>query len=223
MAANEPVEKLINLIAAIQDDLDFYNQLFGTEERVALLNRRTPEIFGRLQRALIDSIILEIAKLFDPAKMGRDKKETLSLLGVVESLALDPIEMDRLMAEIRTIKLKLPAIMDQRHGRIAHTNKSIALGLAVLDAVSRDSILDALNDVKVLARSILKAGPGHELANQILRLPPQDWTSQQLFAVLSAGNRVMDEEQKNRRAAWLGRHGLNDNEMPVDYDPGERD
>ena len=49
-------------------------ELFGKdEERVEILNRAAPGYFSMVQDVLFESIILDIAKLLDPATTGKKR------------------------------------------------------------------------------------------------------------------------------------------------------
>ncbi len=63
-----------NQIAWLSLKLDEYCQLFAVKEtRIELLNQSAPSFFFLIQRTLLESIILGIAKLTDSYKSGSKK------------------------------------------------------------------------------------------------------------------------------------------------------
>lgn len=57
-----------------------YETLYSKQSRVDLLNKSAPYFFYLFQNILWENIILSIAKLTDPVKIGSDKSITMNLL-----------------------------------------------------------------------------------------------------------------------------------------------
>src|SRR4051812_29317462 len=115
---------LQDFISEIHWRMDICLAMFGGKsgEAVAVLNNRTGRVFGCFQTVLVDSILLEIAKLFDPEEMGRpaNPKYPVSLSRALADLSLPPARKKELKRELEKLKKRCMPIIRRRHGKIAH-------------------------------------------------------------------------------------------------------
>ncbi|WOI39203.1 hypothetical protein R1T43_09315 [Alteromonas sp. CI.11.F.A3] len=107
-------------ISEIQTKIELYEELYGTEESVASLNKTFPECFAKLQEALFFEIICRISALFDPASSGNDKNLTLDYLVSISDKAdskeihsvLESLKSDFKETGLKKIRNKLYAHND---------------------------------------------------------------------------------------------------------------
>lgn len=127
-----------------------YRILFGhSEERVDLLNKASGYFFKIVQDALLDNVVLNVARLTDPVKsVGKDNLTLLRLP--------DLIQDDSLKKEVNALSQNALEISsfsrDWRNRRLAHNDLMLALNVGVkpLPGISREKIeksLSAFRDV----------------------------------------------------------------------------
>jgi hypothetical protein len=107
-------------------DLTIYNQLFGSDDSVAVLNEFNNFIFHRIQLNFIEKICLKIACLMDPAASGRNcSNKNLSLKRFVE-IANCP-ELNKAYEKLYESYEKT-GIKTWRNKILAHTDLNTAMG-----------------------------------------------------------------------------------------------
>ena len=140
-----------------------FQQLFPKDRaQVDLLNKVAPSFFGFVQKLLLDSILLGISRLGDPAKMG--KNQNLSLAQLVDSLGLECAENVRedVGEHVEKFELASEKVRIHRSKRLAHTDLDHAVGPDELPAVSMRDIkkcLDELESVMNLVQTFLRHDP----------------------------------------------------------------
>jgi hypothetical protein len=209
--------RLTDLVAQMDDDWRIYNELFGRgEKRIDTLDRRTGRVFECFQDALSDAVVLEIAKLLDPPKMGG--KETLSLARAIEELPLDPRDSRKtnLEKQLSGIRRQCMAIVMQRHNRIAHNNRAVALEVVGLPNVTRKMLGDAILAIEEFVNRLSLVRNNSEVRFGVFfnRLGEVD----ELFRVLEKGNDQLTAEQRARRTKFIELYGNPD--LPDEFDPG---
>ena len=95
--------------------------LFGNSENIGLINRTTPLIFLHFHNALLDAVILKLAKITDPAKKGCF--QNLSIDHLIQSLKEEnsPI-IPQLEASRKKIYSFLSELRKIRNKHIAHND-----------------------------------------------------------------------------------------------------
>jgi hypothetical protein len=173
-----------------------FNQLYGhSPERVQQLNRRTGAIFGLLERVLLDHLQLGIAKLFDRKEISG--KPTASFARAIHELDLkqDDPRRDKLAAGYAALKTRCKTFIQQRHRRIAHNDRSVAVDAEKLRGPSRDLIRQAIDGVGALVNDMWLIHRNGEVAWEVT----QNATGVDvLLRVLDAGNDVLDEQRRQR-------------------------
>ena len=130
-----------------------YNEfvvLFGTSaETVGVLNESAPAFFSYLQHVMFDSVMLDIARLLDPARTGKKKNLSLDALHQVV-----PPSIEAKIGElILTAKTRGAFCRDWRHRRLAHNDFDLLLApkdAKPLEPATREKIrltLEAVSDV----------------------------------------------------------------------------
>src|SRR4051812_12570422 len=101
------LDHLQDFIAEIHWRMDICLAMFGGKsgDSVAELNKRTGRVFGCFQTVLLDSILLEIAKLFDPKEMGRpeNRKYPVSLYRALADLSLPRARLQELKRDLKKL------------------------------------------------------------------------------------------------------------------------
>jgi hypothetical protein len=127
-----------------------YVELYESKEsHIDLMNEAAPEFFSTIQELLLESIILNIARLCDPASTRIKGKiiENLSIGNLIESLKDVSYcsTINNLLDEAKNIGrfARFP-----RNKYIAHLGKKEALEQGnMLDKVTKDEIEKAINDI----------------------------------------------------------------------------
>ncbi len=124
-----------NQIAWLSLKLDEYCQLFAVKEtRIELLNQSAPSFFFLIQRTLLESIILGIAKLTDSYKSGSKKNITLN---TITSYINDEDLREDIQNDIRELTLKAQFCRDRRNKIIAHMDFDFTLDTNNIEKLER--------------------------------------------------------------------------------------
>ena len=116
-----------------------FRSIFGhSDQRIDALNRRTGHVFRLFQDALLDRVILGLARLADPPKTLRD--ENVSFPSAQQALGSPA----HLVDEYKALRKTLKPMIEHRHKRIAHNDRLASLDESVLPGISRQMVTDAL-------------------------------------------------------------------------------
>jgi hypothetical protein len=124
-----------------------FMELYGTNAtRTELLNQAAPNFFGMLQGVLFEETLLHIARMTDPARMG--KNENLSVKSLVEFID-DEATKNRLVEAIEAADKASDFCRDWRNRHIAHRDLALATDekACVLKAASRAQVSEALKAI----------------------------------------------------------------------------
>lgn len=196
-----------------------YRQLFMEDpSRVETLNRRTGYVFHMFQRMLIDTVLLDLAKLLDRAETAG--RQNLSLERAIDKVAhnLDGEKINALRTSLDQIKQKHQAIMTERHKRIAHTDEQVALGAAHLPKLTLNLVDDAVTDIVNLYNRILRAYDDSHAHFDTINEEAGEHVGL-LLKVMERGNAKLDAEREERRQLWMKYRG--GRVPPENFDPGE--
>ncbi len=169
------VAHLYHFVWADVVDLHFawqsYNQLYGLDETVIILNNCASSFFASLQATLEDQVFLKVARLADPAESsssGRHRRDNASFFKLAKAVreAGDEALADRLENAAATFKTKVDSISLVRNRSIAHRDLAVALRLESLPEVKRSDIENALDSVRtymnIVDETYLGAVGGYE-------------------------------------------------------------
>src|ERR1035437_3727130 len=79
----------------------YFRQLFGSNEKVALLNDTAPVFFGYLWNSMLFDILLSIARLLDPrASRGKENLSFKNLLSEISGNSLQA-DLSKLISELK--------------------------------------------------------------------------------------------------------------------------
>lgn len=181
-----------------------------SQERVDQMNRRTGDMFRIFRDALLDAVLLDIAKLLDPPQTN--KKDNLSLAGAIE--LLPPDRRDELRVKLKALRRELASVLEHRHRRIAHNDRAVALDIEQAAGVTVGGITDAIRKVAGFLDEI----GGGSSDYRVMESDAQK-EADLLMKVIARGNGELDKEARARRDAWIRAYG--DRDLPDDFDPGE--
>jgi hypothetical protein len=124
-------DRLYKDVAVLADLWRQYQLLFTSADTVAFLNERAGWFFGTVQRALIQEIVLYIARLTDPAGRNLSLSSLLRDRRVQENPKLRK-RLQRLLNEVAEFAAPLRR---HRNKFIAHRDHATAMGLDALPHV----------------------------------------------------------------------------------------
>lgn len=124
-AAKDMVNKFCHQVLWLLKVRRIFAELFEDERSQVLMQKTAPSFFGDLNRILQGYLLLECAKITDPAKTG--EKENFTIDNIIES-----IEWPRdIREELTSLKDKVMPfrnhILPARHKLLAHTDKGTFL------------------------------------------------------------------------------------------------
>jgi transcriptional regulator with XRE-family HTH domain len=107
---------------------DLFQFLFmGGAERVSILNRTAPNLFGAFQDALLTSIFLDVSRLTDPAETSGKQNLTLETLVVEITSRAQAQFRNKLRKLLDSLKDQTKAIRIYRNKRLAHMDRATRL------------------------------------------------------------------------------------------------
>ena len=193
------LDKLSDYVAEIHWRWQLCKSVFGrSAEDIRVLNRRTGRVFRGFQVSLIDSILLEIAKLFDPATMGRttNPKRPISLYRAFEDLDVEPAHRTKIQAELTRVRKLCEPIIGRRHTLIAHNDSKVATGAMKPAEIRTRLIAEAIGGVTSLVDRMSMAHNG--VQRGIDRMEELRHEAETLIQLLATGNAHMDDERAKR-------------------------
>ena len=203
-------------VAHLHEKWGQYKELFATsEDRVQMLNRAAPGLFGSLQRTLWTDIILHVARINDkPSTAGRANLTLRSLVQAVEEPGFRS-ELTSLADRARELAR---FCTDWRNRKLAHKDLDLAIQKAAkpLEAASRAKVQDALGSIADLMNSINL----HFCDSEIIFL--EEWgaqNAQNVLHVLSDGLHLEEIRTSYHKAGKLVPEFLRSRGTGVDCSP----
>lgn len=105
---------------ALWMDWLLYQQLFGSEARVSLLNDSGGHLFHVIQHSMLDRLLLGLSRLTDPAETK--KQENLSLVRLLDEVNQHHELRDQLSQLLSLLRESVSAMREHRNKRIAHAD-----------------------------------------------------------------------------------------------------
>ena len=135
-----------------------FKQVFGSDEKVKLLNEAAPVFFSYLWNLMLFDILLSIARLTDPPKTRVKSiiKENLSFDNLVLEIK-DANLQSQVSQQILALKGKMKAVKTWRDEKIAHNDLLRQMNEIPLPTIQVSEITDAL----ALIRGIMNAFHQH--------------------------------------------------------------
>lgn len=183
---------LTNEVSWLHVKFGLWRQLYArSPQRVDLLNRAAGHFFGVLQRALVDDVLLHLARLTDRETVGGRATLTIRRLpsAVPEALRGD---VETLVAAARAA---CDPVRPWRNRRLAHTDLESAISHAIVPGITDTQLEAALASFRALLNRI----EGHfwqaPTAYELVITPPGD--AEALVYYLMRGIRA--EERRHER------------------------
>ena len=153
----------------------YFRQLFGSNEKVALLNDTAPVFFGYLWNSLLFDILLSIARLLDPrASRGKENLSFENLLSEISDSSLQA-ELSELISKL---KGKTQAIDIWRKEKLAHNDLSRSLNSISLPSVQADELTEALAIIREIMNILNRRFNGYTMIYEECFAPePEDGKS----------------------------------------------
>ena len=126
------------------------------ETRIELLNKSAPSFFFLVQKTLIDSVILDIAKLTDPIESCKKKNITLR---AIPNYIDDEIFKSEIQNEIDNLTNKIQFLRDKRNQMISHMDFEYYLGpkkATTTELVTKNEIDTAIKSLYSIFNKIEK-------------------------------------------------------------------
>ena len=148
-----------------------YHQLFGTQERVALLNETASSVFSIVQRLFLDNFVLAFSRLTDGASTGGNKN--LSIRRFINAVqAEDPELADLLDEKYEELKNQVSRFRTHRNKRLAHLDLATAIQPAKLEPYLFGEIPKSFELLKDLLNTYeYKCFGGRKTAYELTILP----------------------------------------------------
>ena len=128
--------------------LNVFRTLYAEDPaNVELLNTIASGTFWVLQNALHDSIVLRVARLTDPPKMGgRDNLTLRALIEAVENDG-DTLLAERLRKKYADVETQTGPVIKLRHKVTAHTDRPTRRGAAPVPTVRIEELNQAVKSI----------------------------------------------------------------------------
>ncbi|HDU8492136.1 hypothetical protein [Aeromonas hydrophila] len=153
------LDRFIIELDRVKTLVHFYDELYGSDETINVLNKLSPQGIQIIQRSLHDDILMSIARLLYDGQCYKYKKikyEYFSLCNLVNSYAhlLDD-ELNIHRDVIREIKESIN-IEDYRNLVLAHADKSVYVGREThpKHGLSSATLIELLTETRQLAFGI---------------------------------------------------------------------
>ncbi len=212
------LRRLFDYVAALHEKWEYYRALFGHgAERIAVMNRRAGHLFWHLHWAMHDRVILAIARLLDGR--GSAKAPNLSLANAITEIDADDSQKTELRARLEGFRNRYASLLSQRHKRIAHTDRAVALDEQEIEGASRAEIQSAIDYIDSLYAAICLAHDGSGAHFERFHRQEAEYEAGVLKAILDRGNTRLDAERRERRERFIAITGARD--LRQDFDPGE--
>lgn len=161
---NEEFDKLINKvekeIASASIHFELFLNLFGSQENLSVVNQSAPNVFILIKQALIDTSIIKLCRLLDPAERGRNRNIGIHML--IEYFDDEPKLQEHLREKENEIEAHVAELRSYRHKRIAHNDLETHTE-SRHDVIGNKHINFALNTLQDFVNIIRSEKYGHEV------------------------------------------------------------
>jgi hypothetical protein len=149
-----------------------YNSLFAdTEEKIHILRETAPYMFGVIQIALFNDIILYLTRLTDPKKNGKHENLVLEQLLEHSDIKTKPELLDELKIQIIALTEKCESCRTNRHKSIAHQDLTHALTQSSpYSGISLEDIKELLDMVNKFMDTVNHNLENEETPNELFHL-----------------------------------------------------
>lgn len=136
----------------------YFKQVFGTNEKVALLNDAAPVFFSYLWNSMLFDILLSFSRLLDPrASCGQENLSFANLASEISDGSLKA-ELLKLISELNA---KTQAIDVWRNKELAHNDLSHSLKSATLPPIQVNDFTERLGIIRQIMNILHRRFSGH--------------------------------------------------------------
>ena len=163
MNAEQALLKLEDHFRRLLSEVFVFKSLYSERETFDLLEKHLNDLFASFQRPLMDSIVLCICRLLDPAETcGNDNITFYYLAGVI------PREGNALIVKLNDLKRELQPLRDLRNKIIGHSDL-IAYTQSRIEyrGASHDEIFEALPKLNKILEFCSSVVRGHSVEYHI--------------------------------------------------------
>lgn len=137
------MENIFKYLCGIETYVHTIEELYADPEVVRLMSEHASAFFQQHQSLLVEKVFLEIAKLFDPAELGKSKNLSLEYLIEVSQY----VNKDDLIDELKLLKARLKTLLILRNKFLCHNDRDFE-NLNISESLG--AIKEVLADVKTL-------------------------------------------------------------------------
>lgn len=182
--ANDVLKQLLYAIWSLKVDWEVYRQLYGEQQAVDALNRRTGHFFGTIEHVFPDRVILALANLVDQDQRVLSFHRAMRELGLPRNDA----RLASIKKQLNALVKKCRALVEHRNKRIAHKDVDVALATRQLNSVTVKTIGDVIARAENLYDAITLIHDDSTASWDMKSFTGVDW----LLKVLKAGNEALD-------------------------------
>ncbi|MEM1223900.1 MAG: hypothetical protein AAGH40_14200 [Verrucomicrobiota bacterium] len=165
------IDKVEKEIAEASIHFELFLSLFGSLENLQVVNKSAPNVFLCFKQTLVDSSIIKLCRLLDPAEKGKNKNIGIDLL--IDYFDDEPEFQELLKEKRKAVEAHVTELRPYRHKRLAHNdlethqeNRHDIIGNRFIDA--------ALNELQDLVNIIRNKKYGFEVHILNQEYPLQD-------------------------------------------------
>lgn len=141
------LDRLNDYLLSARYDWTTYLTLYSDTETREILKRTAPPFFGSLQFQMRSSVVLSLARLFDPSTPVQENLTLYTLLNAVKTYA-DQDVIDTIEQMINEVRIEAEPIRQERHKRIAHLDIKLAFNKHQLWDVQEQQITALLERIE---------------------------------------------------------------------------
>jgi hypothetical protein len=168
----ELIEAFDDLLARLNGDWRLHRELFQDPANYDLFSQSSPLVWQILGDALVDSVLLSIARLLDPPKtLG---KTNLSIAQVLSQLEPGPA-LEKLVSEYKKLRTNSDAALRHwRNRRLTHNDLATLTRVAPLPKITYDEISALVHGLSEIGRTVGHVAQGVD-KNFVPYVSNSDW------------------------------------------------
>ena len=154
-SVEETYEYVSQQVTQLHAHWKILRQLYANDEQRKLLDSKAPAFFGIIQDVLIESILLALSRLTDPAEMRSGRYQNLTLERLVTAVQGSDDEFNQSVTNaLQSVQTHCQPYRTWRHRVFAHTDQPTALRTQSLPPLVQEEIEQALHSVRFLMQRI---------------------------------------------------------------------
>lgn len=190
---NNIIDKVEKEIADASIHFELFLRLFGSQENLRAINQSAPNVFMCFRQSLIDTTVIKLCRLLDPAEKGRNRNIGIHML--VENFEGETEFQEHLRQKAHEIEAHVEELKPYRHKRLAH-NDFRTHTESRHDVIGNKHIDSAINALQEFVNLIRIKKYGHEVHILNQGYPLKDGPDR-LIRLLKKGIDANQSELKN--------------------------